>query len=517
MSVICNFKITIKIIKYLLGFCLLTTASMFNLGCLKKKNNIEIKDNVFSYHIPITPQGFDPLMQKGTASRFLLQNFYRPLISFDNNENLVFNAAETCFWENRVNYICQLKKGLKFEDGSPILAKNYKYSFELLFDKSTEHLGFFSFLKSETPQSIKITDERILIFEFKKYSPQVVGELSHLSFSPRKEKKLYNHYEDIISSGPFKASALKKNQYIVLKSNDVNNPIFKSAPRPDVKVYFIEDEFTAVRLYETGQLDIVRNLPVSLFGKYKNDLEYKTMNRMDGMGFSKEISADKNFAKALVHSLNFVELQKIYQSKDIPGCPALSKKLYLNDHCYKFDLDLAKEHFKKASTKLKEKTWRLYFSEVGGEDIKKGMEWFAYQWSKNLGLKINIEPLESGLFLNKIRSRDFDIVRKGFPLNSPSCFEALDIFASQSVNNFVSFKSDKLDQLLEDFFATPLWNFQKSQQLCDQGLKIIFESYSFIPLGEMYFTFLTNKKFSGWYINSLNIMDLEHLTAIKTL
>src|SRR5690606_31769422 len=105
------------------------------------------------------------------------------------------------------------------------------------------------------------------------------------------------------------------------------------------------------------------------FDKYKFQLHFQTMMRMDGLGFSDKIT-NLDFKKALSYSLNFSELQTIYKSKGVPGCPALPSKLYAkelsqdsksfqDEFCYVYDLDKALKHYAQVPEDLKNKTWTL--------------------------------------------------------------------------------------------------------------------------------------------------------------
>lgn len=501
-------------------------ALLFTMWAMACSKNTQISESElgFRYHIPVTPQTFDPILQKGTSSWFLLNHLYRPLISLDENDTPYFNAAKDCVWSKNHVYTCTLKSDLKFQDGSPIYAEHFKHSFELIHEQSTEASGLFLKLKNQNPHNdIEVLNTHTLKFTFKTYAPQDVLLLAKTEFSPRPQKKFYKTPQEVIASGPYKVFSYKKNQHIILTTNTINDHLAQpaSSQRPNVTVYFIEDEGTAVRMYETQKLDFIKNIPRAFFDKYKSQLHFQTMMRMDGLGFSDKIT-NLDFKKALSYSLNFSELQTIYKSKGVPGCPALPSKLYSkellqdsksfqDEFCYVYDLDKALKHYAQVPEDLKNKTWTLSFSELGGADIKKGMEWVAHQWKKNLNLNVVITPLESGQFFQRIRDRQFDVIRKGIPLLTPSCAEALDNFTTLSVNNFIGLKDPVLDQIVNDLKGQDLKERALQQELCARGLKSLKSAYSFIPLGEMYFAFLSNDRFKNWSINSFNMLNLENL------
>ncbi len=483
--------------------CFFVLFFLFQLGCSETTTNKELS-NTFSYNIPYSPQSFDPLLQRGINARYLLNHLHITLFQWNDKDQLVLSGADKCDWI-LTEFICQLKKNIyfnnKLEQSSDLESKNTS----LKLVKAKHYINSLNLLKEDLKSeyldfkniSFYAKDDFTLVFKMKEKSNSFKNKLAQIEISPRPEKKYYNNTTDYYSSGNYKISEFIKNQFITLKHT--KNDIY-------VKVYFIDDQTTALRLFETKKLDLLTQLPVREFKKYLNSKQifHVNMSRMDGMFFNSEI--DENLKKALFHSLNFKKLQKLYYSIGLPGCPALPQKLYNRKHCYTFDLTKAKKFLEKSNIKSLSKTLRLNYSNLGGDDIQRGMEWMAHEWETHLGIKILIEPLESGVFLQKIKTKKFEIIRKGIPLDSPTCMDGLDSFWTLSPNNVSGFKNKKFELTLVNLESNP-----ENKDLCDEALNILHETYAYLPLGNMYFSFLQNNKFKGWYINSLNILDIEDL------
>lgn len=456
------------------------------------------KDFIFDYNIPYSPQNFDPLLQFGLNSRYLLNHLQKSLYKWDQNNKLILSAAENCEWK-QAEFICKLKRNSYFElthfknVKTEITAQHYLNSLELI--KENPKSEFLDFKSIEFYAKDKFT----LVFKLKQKNESFKFKLAQIETSPRPEKK---YYEDSYSyfSGDYKITNFKKNEQIELTHR------FK--PNLKVKVHFIDDQSTALRLFRTETLDLLTLLPVREFVKYQNtnQIFHIPMARMDGVFFNTNL--DINLKKALIHSLNYKHLQSLYKSIGVPGCPTLSKELYLASYCYDFDLKKAKSFL----SKVKDIPLKLVlsYSSSGGDDIQRGMEWMAYEWKQNLNLNVTLDPLENGVFFNKLKTRKFDIIRRGFQLDSPYCLDGLRQFQSKNTNNVSQFNNKNFDDVLLKLEFDPL-----SKNYCDQALKILHDSHVYLPLGSMYFSFLQNNKFSGWYINSLNILDLEHLQRIS--
>lgn len=471
-------------------------------GCSYKSSHTD--ENTFSYNIPIAPQTFDPILQTGTNARYLLNNLYLTLLKWDKNNQLTASGAKSCDWSDN-KLTCKLKDDLKFQDGTPIQAIHYIHSLNLLKKNQTKKTLDFKNI------SYAAVDKLTLQFTTLDKNYDLKNQLTLLEISPRKKEKFYKTPTSVVSSTDYYVESYAKNQHLILKS--------KTHKKLQVKIYFIEDQSTALRLYQTKQLSLLTMVPQREIAKYSEseELFFVPMVRMDGLFFNPKMQT--HLKKAFFHAAPFEKLKDLYRSKGTPGCPALHSSYFNHKrYCYKFDLKKAK-NFLAESLKLKNSSesatrpLKLSFSSLGGDDIQRGMEWFAHEWQKNLGLKIAVDPLESGVFLQNLRSGQFDIIRKGIPLDAPHCLEALSSFHSKDPNNAASLKSTEFDQLLDQMKQLAPTSGQKMSDLCERAMSILHKNYTYLPLGPMYFSYLQNGKFKGWFINSLNILDLENLES----
>lgn len=452
------------------------------------QNNL---DSTFNYNLAYAPQTFDPILQQGTNSRYLLNHLYITMFKWDSENKLIPYGAKTCDWFKKT-LRCQLKKK-SFQDGTSITAIHYIHSLNLLKKSQIKETLDFDNI------TYKAIDDKTLEFKVLNRSRTLKQKLALIELAPRKEEKFYKNIEDVRSSTNYILSKYERNQFLLLQH--------KTKKNLKVKIHFIEDQSTAIRLYKSKTLNLLTLLPVRDLIEYSEskDLLLVNMVRMDGIFINS--SLDKNLKKALFHSINFLNLKKLYESIGVPGCPSIPSKFYTNNYCYDYDLKKAKKLMGKV--KNRQDRLKLSYSSLGGDDIQRGMEWLAHEWQENLKLKIEVEPLETGLFFTKIRSKDFNIIRKGLPLDAPTCLEALKSFESSSPNNITSFKNKNFDSILTNMQETN--NESKLKIFCDKALNILYKNYVFIPLGPMYFSYLQDGKFKGWYINSLNILDLENL------
>jgi oligopeptide transport system substrate-binding protein len=207
--------------------------------------------------------------------------------------------------------------------------------------------------------------------------------------------------------------------------------------------------------------------------------------------------------KKLVHSLDFSEFQKIFQSPGRPGCFGFSK--YKDLPCLKFT--------KVESPKdLIGRALKLYYSSAGGDDVRRTAEWFQAQWKKHLGLKIELQSEEQTSLSARLRKSPPQVFRRGVPLDRPTCLSGLEIFRSDSPDNLLKISDNVLDKII-DQLKNPTIGEGSREKLCRRGLEFILSLDRMIPLGPIHFGILASPRFKGWRLNSLNQLDLADLQS----
>ncbi len=406
-----------------------------------------------------------------------------------NKENkLTAYGALSCDWRSPVSLRCLLSDK-KWSDGSPIRPKDYINTYAVIKSQKEESGTFLSNIESVTAKN------NSLVFKLKVPDEHFRHELTNVYFKPRKEKKLYKKTKGMLFSGPYKLKRLTKS-FIELTAN----PYFSesSTDLPPVKGLFIDDPSAALNLHAMGKLDFLRYLETSNIPKFPNRY-MAPFARLDGIFFSPKHIKDENLKKALLYSLDFKALQKIFFSPSMPGCMSLPSSFFKSPlPCFERDIKKAKEFFLKAQKHKKRKhrgeikSISLFIPSMSSDDHKKLAQWARESWKNTLGLHVNIEQMEAGAFYESLRQEKLPIYRKSVSLKNLTCREAKEIVLTQP-----EFKEMKKEVHLE----LP----------CDDFFKIVLAQHMWVPLGMPSFAHLHAKDYSGYYINMLGQFGLEDL------
>jgi len=427
----------------------------------------------------------DPILIRGTAKRYVLFNLHRGLFFYNQKNQITAHGAKTCFWSNSKPIYTCLLSDKKWSDGTAITADHYVHSFNQIKQAKEESLQYVSGIKS-----MKSDGSRRLKIEFSKRTEDVNHRLTPLVLAPRNLNQLFQESKDQLFSGPYALKSLTK-KHIILKSS----PFFNDSKRPDVKGVFVDDPSAALNMYEAKRLDFLRYLESSNVASY-DDVLFAPFAKLDGLFFN-PLKLSVNARKALLLSLDFTKLKKLYKSPSTPGCLAVPKSFFSKPlKCLEFEPKKAKE-FKNLS-ELSEAKLKIHIPQAGADEHKKLALWAQAEWKRNLSLSVQIEIVESKTFYENVEKSKYAIYRKASPLEDLSCSSSIRNLKDQKEFKDISVKSKKF-----------------KKDVCSSFFKQALARHFWLPLGMPYYAHLPSKKFFGYYINLLGQFGLENLERNK--
>ncbi len=500
-------------------------------GCTLGKKE---EDGVFRYHLANEPQSLDPARLTSTDASYFFNNIMRGLYSYSNERGLEAEGAESCHFVTPLRLECKLAQTF-WSDGSEVVADDYVRAFRRLLSAGGKNpsVELLKNLKNalqvhqgKLPPAelgMQAVGKDRLIFEFEKPDPDFLYKLTTSVLVPTKIDSYPERgkVEGLYFNGPYRVVQWTLGSRLHLEPN----PYYKrgNPERPRVEILVnLDDEQTALNLYEQKTLTFLRRLPTTYIPKYKgrSDFHQIPLARFDYIGFGAELKDHPKLRSALAHGADYRELQIIYDALGIPGCPSLPEELAEEMPCVRFDLERAKRDLAEVPAEVRKKRFKLYFSKSGGDDIKKGMEWFQEQWKKNLGIQVDLHQTEQGVYLALLREKPPAIFRKGVGLERPTCLAALETFAVDGAENFLRLNDPKYERLIESlalisrpdtFGRTTKPPTPKMKKLCTEALRHLLDQNVLIPLGRIHFTILADTRFKGWSLNEMNQLDLAHL------
>lgn len=471
----------------------------------------------FRVHLTSEPGTLDPHKQKSATSSYVTQNLFRNLFYDHPVKGLTPELAEGCHRESQDHVlICQLKKNLKWSDGQKITAKDFIAAYQRVLDPKTGSFhadSLFEVVNAEeiykhhkklSELGISAPNDHTIKFTFVNTAPEFEERLASSTLAPFRED--FTSPEKMPTSGPYKILAWTRGDTLQLTANanyQGGNP-----RRPDVEFRFIEDDDTALKLFEKGQLDFLRRLPTAFVPAYQGRPEFHWIPvlRMDYIGFGPSIRKNASLREALSLALNYPEMQKLFHSEGRPGCPGVPED-WFDDHkvpCLDFNVKQAQD-----KAPFLKPTLEYRYSTQGGDDHRRATDWEQEQWRKNLDITIHVKAMENKVFLSELKDNPPDLFRKGLAADRPTCLALLE--------NLMPGHSENYGQINDVDFIKAVTELQNSpdakirRQKCQQALQTLLDHHLLIPLGRWSFAILVKNSFTGWELNELNQLDLSNL------
>ncbi len=479
--------------------------------------------DVFRFHVPNEPSSLDPAQLSSTDANYLFHNLYRGLYRWTPDGKLLPEGAHSCSRPALLRIVCKLDPSAGWSDGRDVVAEDYARAFRRLVAPTSKNLGVellqnvagamdsFSGKSRDDALGVRALGKHELEIRLIKPDPDFLHKLASPLLVPVRADAVHERERAAAQAynGPYKIESWDIGKKIRLAPNPRYPRGF--ATRPPVEVLVVDEDTTALALYEEGRLTFLRRLPTALIAKFRARPDFRRlpMARFDYIGFGPELKDQPQMRKALALSLDFAELQRIYDSPGTPGCPSLPEDYMDKVPCLKFDVAAAKAAWAGVDRKKRGKRYTLAFSALGGDDVKKGSEWAQQQWRARLGARIDLAQTEQALYLRTLRENAPPIFRKGVGLDRPTCLAALETFAPGGAENFPRLDLPAYNATIAKLSAAA--TDAERRRLCTQGVRNLVDGHWLIPLGRIHFALLASPRFQGWELNEMNQLDLAEL------
>lgn len=432
-------------------------------------------------------------------------------------------GAKSCV-RGRGRLTCRLDPSHRWSDGSPILARDYVAAARRLVDPAiaSPHAQILFTLKNakgifqgKTPAAklgVRDPDPRTVEFEFEDDDPEFEYKLIHPALSPLPPEGFptFEGASTARFSGPYRVSEWK--QGVLVKFSP--NPYFKSTtsePRPAAEAYFVDEDSTALRMYESRKLDFLRRLVATEVARHLTDPELRRIPqaRFDYIGFGPALDDKPDLRAALSEGIDYGATKALFLSQTQMGCPSLPASYLDRPVCHRYRLGpsqaIAKAYGGSGALEFQ-------FSRMGGDDIARAVEWFQGQW-RRLGLQVRLESREQSVYVAGLKVSPPALFRKGVGLDRPTCLAAAEIFVSGHPDNLIRLHDPTYDRLVAALARAQ--NETSRRRACRLAIQRLLDTHRIIPLGEMNFSVLARPQFRGWDLNELNQLDLGNLTWSK--
>ena len=433
----------------------------------------------------------DPGLSTETVNRFALAHMYAGLYKKLEDGSVVpdLAAGEPEVSEDGLTYTIKLKDGLVWSDGEPITAhdfvfginRNLTYGAENGFvtDKMVRYLEGAEEYLADTEvdletfsfAGVEALDDTTVVYHLKTPCAFFTGLLCGGGFLPLREDVAEAGFSEWAVepgypvTGAYVLDYCNENEKVVLTKNESFYDA-ENVTVDEITFQVIPDMDAQAAAFKTGDLDAALAISASIVSTYENQNEL--WNRPQQSVYSIDLNSgekgpealkDVNVRRALAISINRDEIVKAINAGDfytplygyVPhGMKGAegdfreegdAKQLY-----QQYDPEKAKELLKEAGYDESNPLTLKY--KYSNNSIHADVAQMLEQMWKAVGINVELDVVESGVFYDQIDQGDFDMSRYGLMCtNDPS--EFLNQW-TQAMQPVAAVADDTYDQMMTD-------------------------------------------------------------------
>ena len=515
-------------------------------GCRKNETPVEAGNREQILHVgnASEPRGLDPTIANSNTESHILVALYEGLVNYsaDAREIEPGTAERWDVSPDGKTYIFHLRKDLKWSNGDPLTADDFLYSFRRLAEPSLGAelanyldpvVGWRDFREGRThdPAALGLRAPDALTFEITLTvrTPYLLGLFANYPFYPLhrasidkldarlKRDGAWTRPGVMVTNGPFRLKEWRVNDALIVEKN----PNYRDAAHVRLKeIVFhpIDNLDTEERNFRGGLLHVTRNVPVAKLDDYRK--QKSPLLKADPLVQTKYITF--NVAKAPFDDLRVRQAFAWTVDRDllvktvlrdgsraadnltVPGSGSMNNGAgYRSRSRLLLDPDKARAVLAAAGFPGGAGFPKVELVFTGAHPGEQAMtEAIQAMWQKELGVRVDLVAQEEKVWLDTLRTKNFQLLFDGWSAQVNDPVDMLQIFKGDSPNNDANWVSKGYD---EEFDAAANASDDILRELHLQTMDAVLnEQLPVIPLFYRNQNYLVQPTVQGWKENALD-------------
>ncbi len=515
-------------------------------GC-KRQTPVEagVKEQIIHLGNTSEPRDLDPSTAVSNTEANILDSLFEGLVNYSPDcHEIVPGAAEK--WEvspDGRTYTFHLRPGLKWSNGDPLTSADFLYAFRRLIEPSlgaelaiyadwvvggqdyregrTHDLAAVGF-RAPDPQTFEIT--------LRERAPYFLGILAENPFYPLHKATLDKHDAylrrdgawtkpgSMVCNGPFKLKAWKINEAVTVEKNpnywDAAHVVLKEAVFHPVDNLDSEE-----RAFRGGLLHVTRNLPMVKLPGYRKD--QPGLVHTDTFIHTKYIDLNTKrppFNDPRVRRAFALAVDREALARDvlrdgsrpadnltIPGSGHYTARVHLPFNVAQARAALAEAGFPGGANFP---AVSLVIAPSKGDQPM--AEALQGMWQRDLGVHVDLVAQEEKVWLNTMRSKDFQMLTDGWLSGIDDPVDLFQLFLGSSPNNNTGWDNAGYNG---EFAAAGQAQDDAGREVHLQTMDaVLLEELPMIPLFHQSLNYLVHPSVQGWQDNVLGWHLLAHVS-----
>jgi len=485
----------------------------------------------------IDPYTLDPAVSGEMTSHVYLMQLFSGLVRLDDNLEPAPDIAERWEISNQgCTYTFYLRPEVKFQDGRPVTAADFKYSWERACAPQTGSLtaatylsdivGVGKVLAGQTTEisGVRVIDDHTLEVTIDAPKSYFLSKLTYpTAFVVDRDNVAAGGgwWRSPNGTGPFKLGQWQQGELLVLERNE----LYYGEVAKVSQVVFKLWSGIPMDMYETGEIDVAGvgsnyiEKVTDETGPFYMDLTVVPELSFYYIGFNTAEPPfdDANIRRAFSMAIDKEKLISLVFKGTMepaygilpPGMPGYNENLV----GLGYDLDGARALIADSSYGDVSNLPPITITTLGwGGGISSELEAVVYQWRQNLGVEVTVRQLEPERFLYHLREEKDEMFYIGWIADYPHPQDFLDVlFHSGNDNNYGEYSNPEVDDLLER--AGVEQDSSLSLALYQQAEQLLVDDAACIPLwfGQNYI--LVKPYVIGYHLNPSGLAMLNEVSV----
>ena len=468
------------------------------------------------------PSSLEPWKSLDVYGSSILRNVVEGLYKLDENGELMNGlAASGEVSSDKLKYKFSLRPNAKWSDGKLVTVEDIIFGLRHGLDPKTNgpNAEYFFAIKNarevfrgQMPLDklgVSRDGDKVLI-ELSQPDPLLYLELALPAGSPLREDIYKAHGNrwstDFPSTGDYKITAYKPADEIDLEPN----PFAVTPGKQNIIFKILTEEITAMNLFESSRLDIIMTVTASEIESLKKQqliqVVPSTSTYFLSFNTSKPPFDDIEWRRAVAGSIDREGLVKSLYGGFLPATSYLPPMI-AGSLPYKPLVETAAIAKIKA---LKNKP-RLHYAFGASAFTKTVAEKLQNDLSKNLGVQLELEPVELKTLIGRLRNDPPSMYFIGMSASFNDPITQLNSFSTASEPNFSRYVSASYQAQLEELRAEPFGP-KRTQIATDLNRTLIDKDVVVVPIVLREQVYGVQKNIKGFHLSPYQTIHLGQLT-----
>ena len=454
-------------------------------GLLLAAASMAAAEQVMVANLTTEPRTIDPAINNATDGSTVIFNLFEGLTRMNPESRPEPGCAER--WDvsdEGKTYVFHLRDGLKWADGSPLVAEDFRYGMLRVLAAETgssyayhaycikNGKAYYEGKASRDQVGITTVDDKTLKIELEYPVPYFLDLLAWHLLLPLKaeivEKNPQGWAADpatVLCNGPFRLAEWKHNSEMTLEKNP-NYWDAANVKLDKVRLVMINDGNTALAAFKAGKLDYFKSIiPSVLIPELVAKGEAQILPNMGPYFYCCNVTRkpmdDVRVRKALALAIDREALVSVVTKGGqqpavgfIPfGMPGTAEGKDFRAEGKDFlpknaDVEQAKKLLAEAGYPDGKDFPSITFVYNTNELHKQVAEAVQAMWKANLGITVNLTNQEWKVFINTRIQGDYDIARHGYFSDFNDLGNLFDLWVTKGPNNDAKYSNPEYDRIV---------------------------------------------------------------------